>query len=130
MIDNQYALAKAKLLSGESNLKGSSAFKTVMLESYPRIRPNLAKLVKAWIKQNDIKPLFQNDPCHLVYFTIGHVRLALLSDDEVFRVALESEYNKLERKDAKNWLRDTEVDADIDQPLPGQKESNSDKDKD
>jgi hypothetical protein len=119
MVDNQYAIAKAKMLSGESNLKGSNSFKTVLMESHPRIRPNLAKMTRAWIKANDVKPLFPGDPCHIVYFRIAHIKLALLSDDGVFRVALESEYNRLEMKAVKTWLSDTEGDSDIDRPRVG-----------
>jgi hypothetical protein len=116
MVENQYAVAKARMLSGESNLKGSNAFKTVLLESQPRVRPNLAKLVRAWIKANDIEPLFPGDPCHLVYFKVGHIRLAILSDSGVFRVALESEYNRLEMILVKEWLSNTAGDSELDQP--------------
>jgi hypothetical protein len=112
------------MLSGESNLKGSNAFKAVLIESQPRIRPNLAKLVRAWIKKHDIEPLFTCDPCHLVYFKIGHVRLALLSDNGVFRVALEAEYNRLEMIAVKEWLSNTEGDSDIDQPRTGPESKN------
>lgn len=130
MVDNQYAIAKVKMLSGESNLKGSNAFKTVLIESQPRIRPSLAKLVRIWIKKHDIEPIFPGDPCHLVYFNIGHIRLALLSDSGVFRVALEAEYNKLEMSVVKEWLRNTDGDPELDRPLEGPKESNKDRDKD
>ena len=119
MAENQYAIAKARMLAGESNLKGSRAFKHVMLESQPRVRPNLAKLVRAWIKANNIKPLFPGDPCHLVYFNIGHIRLSLLSDNGVFMVALEPEYNRLEMTVVKEWLSNTEGDSDLDRPRTG-----------
>jgi len=119
MAENQYAIAKARMMGGESNLKGSKAFKQVLLETHPRIRPNLAKLVRAWIKTNDIEPLFPSDPCHLVYFKISNVRLALLSDSGVFRVALEPEYNRLEMVVVKEWLSNTEGDSELDQPYPG-----------
>ena len=119
MSENQYAIAKARMLAGESNLKGSNAFKHVLLESQPRVRPNLAKLVRAWIKAHDIKPLFPGDPCHLVYFNIGHIRLALLSDNGGFRVALESEYNRTEMLSVKEWLRDTEGDSEFGNPRAG-----------
>lgn len=116
MIENQYAIAKARMLNGESNLKGSKAFKHVVFESHTRLRPNLIKLVRAWIEANDIKPLFPSDPCHIVYFNISHVRLALLSDNGVFRVALEPEYNRLEMVAVKEWLSNTEGDSELDQP--------------
>ncbi|WP_421921358.1 hypothetical protein [Marinobacter salarius] len=119
MVENQYAIAKARMLSGESNLKGSKAFKQVLMETHPRIRPNLAKLVRSWIKTNDIEPLFPGDPCHLVYFKIINVRLALLSDNGVFRVALEPEYNRLEMIAVKQWLSNTEGDPDLDRPRTG-----------
>lgn len=119
MVDNQYAIAKARMLAGESNLKGSNAFKTVLIESQPRIRPNLAKLVRAWIRKYDIEPLFTGDPCHIVYFNIAHIRLALLSDNGVFMVALESEYNRLEMIAVNEWLRNTEGDAELDRPRTG-----------
>lgn len=119
MVENQYAIAKSRMLSGESNLKGSRAFKQVLIESKPRIRPNLACLVRAWIEKHDIEPLFTGDPCHLVYFNVSHIRLALLSDNGVFRVALEPEYNRLERIVVNEWLRNTEGDPELDRPQDG-----------
>lgn len=119
MVENQYAIAKARMLSGESNLKGSRAFKHVLLESKPKFRTNLACLVKHWIVKHDVEPLFPGDPCHIVYFKISHIRLALLSDNGVFRVALEPEYNRLEMIVVKEWLSDTRGDSEFDQPHLG-----------
>ncbi len=119
MVENQYAIAKARMLSGESNLKGSRAFKHVLLESKPKFRTNLACLVKHWIVKHDVEPLFPGDPCHIVYFSVGHIRLALLSGEGLFRVALESEYNRTELWAVKEWLSDTEGDAELDRPHIG-----------
>lgn len=119
MTTNQYAVAKAKMLAGESNLRGSSAFKKVVSETSSKFRPNLASLVRSWIKHNDVKPLFPGDPCNIVYFKIGNVRLALLSDNGGFRVALEAEYNKTEMVTVKHWLRNTAGDSDLDRPRTG-----------
>lgn len=119
MADNQYAIAKARMLSGESNLKGSRAFKQVLIESKPKVRTNLACLVRAWIEQHDVEPLFPGDPCHIVYFSVAHVRLAMLSGEGLFRVALESEYNRTELLTVKEWLSNSGGDPELGQPRTG-----------